>query len=146
MSSLHIGFTGTQKGMTDFQLAKVKDLLEYFKNNGFNTVHHGDCMGADKQFHLLADALGFRIVIHPPDNDSKRAFCPGGVLLSAKPYLERNRDIVKASHLLIAAPKENTEVLRSGTWATIRYAQKQSGMEIRIIFPRENVHFTSTGL
>ena len=40
------------------------------------------------------------------------------------PPLVRNHKIVGAVHLLIATPKTDKEELRSGTWATIRYAKK----------------------
>ena len=49
---------------------------------------------------------------------------PSDQTLPPKDYLDRNHDIVDQTDLLIATPKENTEVLRSGTWATIRYAKK----------------------
>lgn len=37
--------------------------------------------------------------------------------------LARNRRIVAAVDVLIAAPETDREELRSGTWATIRYAR-----------------------
>ena len=46
-------------------------------------------------------------------------------ILDPRPYLARNRDIVDASDLMLACPAEQQEVLRSGTWATIRYALKR---------------------
>jgi hypothetical protein len=95
--------------------------------------HHGDCVGADAEADdLIAQIGGCKIVIHPPDNPRKRAFktrYPGRIVLPAKPYLMRNHDIVDATDILIAAPKTNEEELRSGTWATIRYAMKQ-GKEV----------------
>lgn len=43
-----------------------------------------------------------------------------------EPYLARNREIVNASDLMIAAPFEYFEEMRgSGTWATIRYTQRR---------------------
>lgn len=42
-----------------------------------------------------------------------------------KPYLKRNDDIIKNSQILIACPIDKTkEILRSGTWSTIRKARK----------------------
>ena len=42
-----------------------------------------------------------------------------------KPYLKRNEDIVNKCDVLIACPiDKNKEILRSGTWATIRKARK----------------------
>lgn len=47
------------------------------------------------------------------------------LFIPIKPPLVRNHDIVDSTELLIACPKEQVEVLRSGTWATIRYARKK---------------------
>jgi hypothetical protein len=47
-------------------------------------------------------------------------------LAEAKPPLERNEDIVDFGRdLLIAAPLQMVEVVRSGTWHTVRYARKK---------------------
>jgi len=98
-------------------------------------VHHGDCVGADASFHNIAKELGKRIVIHPPENDKLRAYKHGDRMYSRKPYLQRNHDIVKASDTMIACPDSSKEKLRSGTWATIRYARK-NGKEVNLI-PRQ---------
>jgi len=55
-----------------------------------------------------------------------------------KPYLERNHNIVDESELLIACPKSKEEELRSGTWATVRYARKK-GVRIILIYPDGSV-------
>jgi hypothetical protein len=52
----------------------------------------------------------------------------------AKHPLERNHDIVDQTDFMIAAPFTESEVLRSGTWSTIRYARKQ-GKEVYIFTP-----------
>lgn len=132
----HISFTGTQQGMTQVQERRVGRLLVYRKGEGEQFVHHGDCVGSDAQMHLLALKFGYKVHLHPPDNPSKRAFCEEGVVRSwpMKPYLERNTDIAEAGDVLIATPKEYQEVLRSGTWSTIRRARKQ-WIPIFIIFP-----------
>lgn len=125
-----IGFTGTQYGMTESQLITLKQILDYEKLFSQITLsaefHHGDCIGSDKQAHDIAVPLGFKTVIHPPLNPSKRAFCNGNEIRPVKPYLERNHDIVNETFLIIATPKESQEILRSGTWATVRYAKKCS--------------------
>lgn len=51
-----------------------------------------------------------------------------------KPPLKRNYDIVDACDILLAAPRTLTEELRSGTWATIRYARK-TGKKYLILAP-----------
>lgn len=119
---IRVGFTGTQRGMTDAQKARV-DLM--FAEFGLDAVefHHGDCVGADEEAHDLADNHAFDIVIHPPTDDSKRAFCSGsGADWEPKPYLDRNHDIVDETTVLIACPN-GPERMRSGTWATVRYAR-----------------------
>lgn len=127
-----LGFTGTQKGMTNIQLKIVDRLL---KKYNFSEAHHGDCIGADSDFHSLCLKNGVDIIIHPPDNDSKRNFNKGyRNIKEEKPYLDRNKDIVDDSNILIVCPNTNTEVLRSGTWATYRYAKKRN-KNIFIIYP-----------
>lgn len=120
---LKIGFTGTQGQMTSNQVLQVIRLLENLKPS---EVHHGDCVGSDAFFHKLVRQTlpQTLIVIHPPFDPKKRAFCEGDLILEAKPYLERNHDIVNQTSALIATPKTQHEVLRSGTWATIRTAKK----------------------
>ena len=118
---MRVGFTGTQHGMTDAQAARLNTLLVLYDCTEF---HHGDCIGADAQAHDIAQSLPASIVIHPPTDSSKRAFKDGGMLLPRLPYLERNHAIVDTTELLIATPHQSTEVLRSGTWATIRYARR----------------------
>lgn len=117
-----VGFTGTQAGMSARQLRGLRRVLTQL---GAKEFHHGDCIGSDEEAHDVADVMGLRLVIHPPDNDSKRAFCRGAIrTYPPRPYLKRNQDIVNSSQVLVAAPKSGEEELRSGTWATIRYARK----------------------
>lgn len=129
---MKLGFTGTQQGMNVTQQHKVETILTF---NGCCEVHHGDCIGADAQFHLLALHLGHSIILHPSNITSRRAYSTGETThLSPKPPLVRNHDIVDAVDIMIAAPKESHEVLRSGTWATIRYCRKV-GKIIHVIYP-----------
>ena len=123
------GFTGTQIGMTDKQKETFKKLIEKC-----DELHHGDCVGADSDAHNIAKELGKRVHIHPPINSSKRAFNDGDILNNPKEYLDRNHDIVDSSDFLIATPKGMNEELRSGTWATIRYARKRN-KKVVIIYP-----------
>jgi predicted Rossmann fold nucleotide-binding protein DprA/Smf involved in DNA uptake len=53
------------------------------------------------------------------------------------PYLERNHAIVNESDFLIAAP-DGPETLRSGTWATVRYARKV-GKRVLVIMPNGEI-------
>lgn len=124
----HIGFTGTQAGMSQHQKDTLRRLLTAaVLENVPVAFHHGDCTGADAEAHEIALSRDCVIIIHPPIKRIKRAFCQNAhEILPPKDYLERNHDIVDASIGLIAAPKSNQEELRSGTWATIRYARKMN--------------------
>ena len=128
-----VGFTGTRTGMTEEQKNTVSNLLGLIEPN---EVHHGDCIGADAQFHELAMSMGIRVVIHPASGvGEQRAYCSGSYFThDARPPLERNKDIVDACTDMIATPVAHKEVLRSGTWATIRYARKQ-GVSLNIVLP-----------
>jgi len=117
-----LGFTGTQHGMTKPQTFKV---MEFISQPMVREAHHGDCIGADFEFHQLCRFKCLYIVGHPPINESKRAFCDFNYEWQPKEYLDRNHDIVDSSTFMIAAPGEMQEIKRSGTWATIRYTQKQ---------------------
>lgn len=86
------------------------------------TLHHGDCIGADAQAHDAARALGYHIVLHPPTNPSRRAYCSADEEAPPLEYLARNKRIVESSELLIAGPS-GPERVRSGTWSTVRYAR-----------------------
>lgn len=129
----HVGFTGTQQGLTPWQWTKLMEVLTKLKAMGYVAVHHGDCVGADAEAHKLAKSLGFRVVGHPPNNPVKRAWCQFDEVWPEKPYLCRNREIVKATMLLVACPGEAVEQLRSGTWATIRCARAKKKQIIMVV-------------
>src|SRR5262245_37831802 len=135
-----VGFTGTQKGMTKEQKHRIEVILITLRPKH---VHHGDCIGADAEFHAICDKLKHRpiIHIHPPSNPKKRAFCKGDVMYTEKPYKKRNHDIVAMSDKLIATPKEDYEIMiGSGTWQTIRMGNK-ANIEVYIVVPNGDVVF-----
>ena len=90
-------------------------------------------MGADEQAELLARGLGYVTVAHPPTNPHLRAYTTSDITLDPADYLVRNRAIVDAADVMIACP-DGPERLRSGTWATIRYARKV-GKDLCVIGP-----------
>ncbi len=133
---MHVGFTGTQATMTQAQWEKLCWLLQQLEPTH---CHHGDCVGSDAYFHQAAKQQARLVVSHPPDNDSKRAFCQADETRPPKPYLERNKDIVHESYCLIAVPKTAFEEQRSGTWSTVRHARKLHRL-IYIILPNGAIH------
>ena len=131
-----IGFTGTREGMTALQKQSLTALIDTLKPK---EVHHGDCVGADAEFHDIVQGRRIRTIIHPPDNDGLRAHCQSlfGFTVTPRLYLQRNIDIIEASDLVIAAPK-GPELQRSGTWMTIRRAHTYRRPVI-IIYPEGNI-------
>jgi hypothetical protein len=135
--TLHVGFTGTQNGMTPAQEQEVSRLIYGLAD----VLHHGDCVGADAQAHALAKKFDKAVWLHPPENDSKRAWSTGSERVREPlPYLQRNRAIVVESDVMVAAPAQKAEQLRSGTWATVRYARKCE-KPLYLVFPDGSVEF-----
>lgn len=130
--AMKIGFTGTRRGMTQAQKMVLKDLLI---QSHAQWLLHGDCVGADEEAHALALAAGIFVEIHPPIEPKHRAFLEPSAMHEPRPYLDRNHDIVEACDVLIAAPF-GPERLRSGTWATVRYARKIGKPVVIIRTPR----------
>ena len=133
----HIGFTGTSQGMSLPQRIEIQRMFANIPGMYPEMeviFHHGDCVGADEEAHHIALVNGMKIHLHPPENSKSRAFCTPNWTAEEKPYLERNKDIVRASSLMFATPKEYEEVLRSGTWSTVRFARK-IGVRVCIVLP-----------
>lgn len=136
MEQRHLGITGTRNGLRQIQVDRLETILRLYRAKGFDYLHHGDCVGVDNEaYDIWKVLLGGLTHCHPPDDWTYRARTPHNDIVSEeKPFLERNRDIVNSSSVLVACPKEMQEITRSGTWATIRYASA-SGTECVIIFP-----------
>lgn len=125
--NMKIGFTGTQCGTTDPQLEMLIEIIEGLE---ITKAGHGDCVGADGDFHIVLRTVAPHVKItgHIPVDQSKREFCDFDTERDPCPFLVRNRHIVDDADLMIGCPEQkyNKEILRSGTWATIRYARKQN--------------------
>lgn len=103
---MDVTFTGTRRGMSLGQRVALKQVLDLLDVNV--KFHHGAAIGADSQATAIASQAGLTTVAHPAGADP----------------LERNREMVRLADLVIAAPDADDEVLRSGTWMTIRFARK----------------------
>lgn len=129
---LKIGFTGTRHGMNDLQLKELKKIIDTME---FEEFHHGVCIGSDKQAHDYVESVkvkrGIKIAGYPGKYKKYTADCKCDIMMKPEPYLERNHNIVNHTDILIATP-DTKERLRSGTWATIRYARNK-GVRIYII-------------
>ena len=128
---MKIGMTGNRNGISEQSSNKLKELL---KSIEITEAHHGDCTGADENFHQIMVSFLIKIIIHPPDKNICRAYCQADEIRKEKSYLERNKDIVNECDALLAFPSSKTETLRSGTWSTIRYAKK-TNKKLVIFYP-----------
>lgn len=117
--TLHVGFTGTRFGMTTEQFRAVRRLIP----TGPFTAHHGDCVGADAEFHEICTGLA-TIEVHPGPISDLSAGCPGHVRHDPRSHMVRNAAIVAASQVMIAAPPQDDPQSRGGTWATIGMARR----------------------
>jgi len=163
---MRIGITATRDGLTSIQERIFLQLVLYLEITEFE---HGDAIGGDFDCHyaiIEEKILDSKNIFKRPCNIlNQRAFAKGGSDLE-EPIapLERNHKIVDDVDILIGCPKGFKEELRSGTWATIRYANKNkkptyiiypdgsifkrtSGIEIEFVIPKketENEITTST--
>ncbi len=99
-------------GSRNLKLSEVQKqtLTDFIINMKITEFHHGDCVGADADVHSFIKSAfpEIRIVIHPPVEEKHRAFCKGEVVLKAKDYMDRNRDIVDASEILFCPSAANS--------------------------------------
>lgn len=130
---MKIGFTGTRTGATHAQLQHITRFLTELYAPG-SQFHYGDGGKADSQASQIARGLGYEIHAHPSDLSGVR-YGTFDVEYPPKPPLDRNHDIVDAVYALIVVPRSRKEELRSGTWATWRYANRQTGKRIIVINP-----------
>lgn len=134
---IHIGFTGTRHGMSEAQRRMVDITVADMIGGDLDlrvVAHHGDCTGADAQFHIIAVQYGAMTVGHIPDDNTYRGFAQCDDTRDPLPYLKRNQNIVDAATYMIAAPGEMTEQDRGGTWSTIRMARRAKKPLI-IVYP-----------
>lgn len=139
------GFTGSRKGMTVAQHRTFNSWAHTLVR--LEQFHHGDCVGSDEQAHvaILHKRIPYsELHVHPPENPKLRAYCDRKhpAILGTQyvfvwpeaPYLKRNGAIVDASTKLVACPGSFTPTHASGTWWTIRHAQKTS-KPVLVIYP-----------
>ena len=141
-------FTGTQRGMTPAQSARIEILLRFL---GVTRVLHGACEGSDREFHDLTKGILRELYPGTPEQAewASAHVAPGDrvwpVPNDAKPQISRDHRMVDRAPILIAAPRGRHEVLRSGTWATVRYAMGRlkakppHAVTVYLVFPNGDV-------
>lgn len=127
-----VGFTGTRKGMTEAQCNTVRDWLYKLATPG-SWLHHGCATGADTTAHAMALDCGMCVHGWPGPNPNTE-LGRFAAISARMPPLVRNLKIVEACDLLIAAPFEEVEQRRGGTWSTIRAARRRN-MPVVIVLP-----------
>lgn len=120
---MRVGITGTREGMSQAQKERFVLRLYELQPTQF---HHGDCLGADAEGHDIVREFfpNVEIHVHPPISDYMRAFRRGDIIYEPDHYIPRDRRIVDMTEFMFGAPLTDTEIVRSGTWTTIRYAKK----------------------
>lgn len=134
---MKLGFTGSQLGVTAPQEASLRQVLaDLVPTEG----HHGLCVGADAAFHRVLWELfpDCKTVGYPPKNKRAYQIQVCDEMRQEKEYLDRNKNIVNETSILIACPATAREIIRSGTWSTVRYARKLK-RPVWIIYPDGHV-------
>jgi len=129
-----LGITGTREEPTNAQLRSFLILL---KELGPVEFHHGCCTGADTITSKIISALdpGIVIVGHPPIITTMIGNYKSNFDWVPKDYMDRNKDIVDVSEVLIGLVPTEYEIKRSGTWSTIRYARRKKNKKYYVIKP-----------
>jgi hypothetical protein len=130
-----VGFTGTRKGVTEAQRVSVASLLvALHRRNPGAEFWHGDERESDTTAAIIAQELGYWTVAWPGPDPKTRGAHVSDEMQPLSPYLVRNRRIAENCTCLIATPQNGTELLRSGTWATVRYA-RHAGKTVYVVQP-----------
>jgi hypothetical protein len=129
-----LGFTGTRKGMTKAQLVTLRKLVDDIYISTMPPPpyewHHGCSGKSDVAGSYIAAACNMKVVGHPSITVEPQGYWD--VLLPERMPLERDDDIAKHVELLFATPEHDSEIIRSGTWTTIRRARKHKTRHIII--------------
>jgi hypothetical protein len=120
---MRVGITGTREGMSQAQKEQFVLKLHELSPTEF---HHGDCLGADAEGHDIVREFfpNVKIHVHPPKSDYMRARRKGDVMYEPDDYIPRDYRIVDMTEFMFGAPLTDKEIIRSGTWTTIRYTRK----------------------
>lgn len=142
---MRYGFTGPERGIRPEQLRTIELLLRIGQAGTGDVLVHGGCVGGDTQVHELAETIGYDTEVHPSNLPHKQGVLGGTVRFEERDPLERNPTIVERCTILLAAPGEFEEVIRSGTWHTIRAAGK-AGRTTLIVWPDGTIEPRHGGL
>lgn len=125
-----LGFTGTRNGLTAAQRNSLGSVFEMLPDQ----LIHGGAIGADTEFDEWfkrnAWSTTLKVDIYPADQRRREYWLfkygtdfPWLEIHQAMPPLDRNQIIAQRCDHLLACPHTFEQQLRSGTWATVRYAR-----------------------
>lgn len=127
-----VSFTGTASApLPRPQLDAVRAVLAAARTAGADWFRFGLCINADAQAARVARTLGYRLNGYPGRDigEAARDDIECDALEPLPPRrdreLTRNRSLAEDGDVLLVAPRQPRMILRSGTWATVRYAHRQ---------------------
>lgn len=132
---MRISFTGSRHGLSDWQRQQLTNLLAANAHR-ITDAAHGNCMGADTEFHSLVLPFVVRVHVFPSTDRRTQSPIPADAyyVASPKPPMARNPDIVAAGpDLLVACPRQLSEQPRGGTWDIVRVA-RSAGVKYEILW------------
>jgi hypothetical protein len=152
---IYLGVTGTRQ--TSPSLEALID--EYFAHvasrllHNDSTIVHGCCVGVDAVVGRTAKAYGYRVLAVVPHDRSRvdpawETYSDSALVMqTGTTYADRNAMLVDNIDALSAWPLEHSRTkssLRSGTWQTIRMAERRGlPTDIRVLTP-EVMHVSRT--
>lgn len=112
--------------MTDAQKDALRSFLETLPQQ--ITFRHGDCVGADAEAHDIVREVRpeAKVIKYPSNLPDKTAGKEADEVREPNEPLQRNKDIVRDSDLVIGAPRQQKEIPRSGTWMTLRETRRKN--------------------
>lgn len=136
-----LSFTGTRRA--PLPEVQQRALVAHLIRDLPILVLHGGAPGSDEMFHDLLRELapGAIIEVYPASGDRYRYWYRRRVtsgLHHPLPPLTRNRIIARRCDRLLACPAQVEEIIRSGTWYTVRQARLFS-KPITLILPDGSV-------
>ena len=135
-SRMILGFTGTRAGMTDAQLRALRGVISTYPE----ILLHGGAPGADEEADAFfaVGCTGTKIEVYPASAQRAGIWLrkTDGVRVIHNWMKPLVRDVIIAKRCdhLLACPGTQEEIVRSGTWSTVRYARKV-GKPITILMP-----------
>jgi hypothetical protein len=136
----NLGFTGRKEGITESQIIMITNFVRIIN---FASAIHGDCVGADACFHDIVRKEKPRpkayIEKYPSLHTDYQANKEADFINEPMKALVRDKIMANKSNIMLATPPTEQEILRSGTWATVRYARASPTIrKVIIIAPNGN--------